>query len=165
MSGETEEAPSGWTIDTALAFLQRQMADHRSLTDAQFTGLRILIDSQADKFALALASSDKAVVKAEVASEKRFESVNEFRAQQRDLIAEFVRMDYMQQALATRDATIAALAGRVRELELSRSTAAGQEHGAQAKVTDQRASLAAYVGLATLAVTIIVIAANLLTGR
>lgn len=61
-----------------------------ALTDAKFVTYRALIDSQAEKVALALASSDKAVGKAEVATEKRFDAVNEFRQtladQARDLM-------------------------------------------------------------------------------
>jgi len=51
-----------------------------SLTDAKFVTFRTLIDSQAEKVALALASADKAVTKAEVAADKRFELLNELRA-------------------------------------------------------------------------------------
>jgi hypothetical protein len=60
------------------------------LTDAKFITFRTLIDSQAEKVALALAASDKAVQKAEVANEKRFDSVNEFRAQLTDQAATFM---------------------------------------------------------------------------
>jgi hypothetical protein len=55
------------------------------VTDAKFVTYRTLIDSQADKVALALAASDKAVSKAETANEKRFEGINEFRGQLGDL--------------------------------------------------------------------------------
>lgn len=41
--------------------------------------LNARIDSQAEKVALALAASDRAINKAETAYDKRFESVNEFR--------------------------------------------------------------------------------------
>lgn len=54
------------------------------LTEAKFVTIRTLIESQADKVALALTASDKAVSKAEGANEKRFEGVNEFRGQLAD---------------------------------------------------------------------------------
>lgn len=54
------------------------------ITDAKFVTFRTLVDSQAEKVALALAASDKAVSKAEVANEKRFEGINEFRGQLAD---------------------------------------------------------------------------------
>lgn len=68
---------------------------------ADLAGLRVLMDerharyqeradSQKENIAAALAAADRAVVKAELATEKRFEGVNEFRAtladQQRTLI-------------------------------------------------------------------------------
>jgi hypothetical protein len=45
--------------------------------------------SMDEKTSLALAASEKAVVKAETATEKRFDSVNEFRGQQKDMMASF----------------------------------------------------------------------------
>jgi hypothetical protein len=61
-----------------------------TLMEARFDTYRALITSQAEKVALALAASDKAVTKAETATEKRFESVNEFRAQLSDQTKGFV---------------------------------------------------------------------------
>ncbi len=58
--------------------------------NAKFEGVRTSMDAQAEKVALALAASDKAVTKAEIATEKRFESVNEFRAQLQDQTRTFV---------------------------------------------------------------------------
>jgi hypothetical protein len=49
-----------------------------------------------EKTGLALTSSKEAVAKAETATEKRFDSVNEFRGQQKDMMASFasrVEMD------------------------------------------------------------------------
>lgn len=72
-----------------------------ALTDAKFVTYRALIDSQAEKVALALASSDKAVGKAEIATEKRFESVNEFRQTLSDQTSTFPSRVELQ-ALAER---------------------------------------------------------------
>lgn len=90
-----------------LAELRRAMAESmqsiKEITDAKFVTFRALLDGNAEKVALALAAADKAVTKAEVAAEKRFEGVNEFRAQQADLISTFLpraeatqRMDTME---------------------------------------------------------------------
>jgi len=54
-------------------------------TEAKFVTYRTLIDSQADKVALALEASEKAIDKAEVATDKRFHSMNEFRKALTDL--------------------------------------------------------------------------------
>ncbi len=75
---------------TGQASVQELLADVRELTErvaaldrlmeAKFVTFDVLVRSQAEKVALALTAADKAVTKAEMATEKRFESVNEFRA-------------------------------------------------------------------------------------
>lgn len=59
---------------------QERIEGLEKITDAKFVTYRTLIDSQAEKVALALAASDKAVNKAEVANEKRFEGLGELRS-------------------------------------------------------------------------------------
>jgi CHASE3 domain sensor protein len=83
MSGETEKAPSGWTVDTALAFTQRQIDDLRALLDERKQAQEVGVNA-------ALLAAEKAVAKAETAAEKRFESVNEFRAQLSDQASTFL---------------------------------------------------------------------------
>jgi phage shock protein A len=56
------EQPKGWTLETL------------------FYHLNDRIEAAKEQAKLALTASDKAIAKAEIASEKRFESVNEFRA-------------------------------------------------------------------------------------
>jgi hypothetical protein len=92
--------------------LQRQMFRHQTeardtearvtaLTDAKFVTYRTLIDSQAEKVALALDATEKAIGKAEVATQKaidkesaanadRFAAVNEFRSQLNDQARTFL---------------------------------------------------------------------------
>ncbi len=55
------EPPKGWTLDTLFYHLSER------------------IEAATEQAKLALTASDKAIAKAEIASEKRFESVNEFR--------------------------------------------------------------------------------------
>ena len=77
------------------------LAADRALTDAKFVTFRTLIDSSAEKVALALDASntainkqeavtDRALTKQENATEKRFESVNEFRQQLNDQTKTFI---------------------------------------------------------------------------
>lgn len=66
MSGETEKQVSGWTVDTLKEYLESLRADDQKAVQA------------------ALLAAKEAVLKAEIATEKRFESVNEFRAQLAD---------------------------------------------------------------------------------
>jgi hypothetical protein len=51
--------------------------------------IRREIQSSRDTLAVAIATIKESVVKADVANEKRFDGVNEFRAQQADIIAKF----------------------------------------------------------------------------
>jgi hypothetical protein len=73
------------------------------LMEAKFVTYRTLIDSQAEKVALALDAAEKAIDKAEAATEKRFDAVNEFRAQLTDQTASFARRDYVEQEMASVD--------------------------------------------------------------
>ena len=66
MSGETEKSVSGWTTDTLKEYIEQRFTDQDKAVQA------------------ALLAAKEAVLKAEVATEKRFESVNEFRAQLAD---------------------------------------------------------------------------------
>lgn len=66
MSGETEKQVSGWTVDTLKEFIEQRITDQDKAVQA------------------ALIAAKEAVIKAETATEKRFESVNEFRAQLAD---------------------------------------------------------------------------------
>lgn len=49
---------------------------------------------------VAMAAAEKAITKAEIATEKRFDAVNEFRAQQADVIATFARKSEIDQRIA-----------------------------------------------------------------
>lgn len=110
MSGETEREVSGWTVDTLHAMFEKrfadvgsnyttQLADLRVMLDeryntsvkaldaafvAQQTAMRVALESAEKAVATALLSAKEAVAKAELSADKRFESVNEFRAQLSD---------------------------------------------------------------------------------
>jgi hypothetical protein len=120
------------------------------ITDAKFVTFRTLIDSQAEKVALALAAADKAVSKAEVATEKRFEGVNEFRAALNDQTRLQVTTDKF-------DSVIDGLNGRIRSLETRIEKAEGQGLGARENKTGIYAAIAAAVGL----LAIVVFVANM----
>jgi phosphopantetheinyl transferase (holo-ACP synthase) len=66
MSGETNREVSGWSVDTLKEYIEQRFTDSDKAVQA------------------ALLAAKEAVLKAEVASEKRFESVNEFRGQLAD---------------------------------------------------------------------------------
>jgi hypothetical protein len=115
MSGETEDNISGWTTDTLRADLQRQLDTLREIFEQR-------INAEHDAMITAMDVAEKAVVKAEVSAEKRFESVNEFRGQLADQVATFmsrqeatVRIDALAEKL---DAEALRTQQRFNELEL-----------------------------------------------
>jgi hypothetical protein len=94
MSGETRTNISGWTVDTALEHVMAQIASNDRRYEERFAAsqkaLELGLAGTKSEINAALVAADRAVQKAEAASEKRFEGVNEFRStlsdQQRTLI-------------------------------------------------------------------------------
>ena len=92
----------------SIARIEEQVAALDRLMTAKFVTLETLMQYQAEKVALALNASQTAIDKSDIADEKardrlaedlsnRFESVNEFRSQQRDMIAGFMpRLEFEQ---------------------------------------------------------------------
>lgn len=74
---------SEWTIGTLKAYYDALLASndqrYAQRFAAQEQAIASALSSQEKAVAAALAAADRAVAKAEMASEKRFESVNEFR--------------------------------------------------------------------------------------
>jgi hypothetical protein len=109
VSGETERNISAWTNDTVLIHLgalmdaadRRYMEKFRAVSqqmsekdvrdqqrfDAQQLALRDALLAQEKAVSAALLAAQEAVSKAETAAEKRFDAVNEFRAQLADQAA------------------------------------------------------------------------------
>lgn len=129
------------------------------ITDAKFVTFRTLIDSQAEKVALALAAADKAVSKAEVATEKRFEGVNERFASVNEFRASLADLSKLQVTTDKFDSVIEGLNLRLRSLEARIEKGEGQGQGAKDNKTGLYAAIAAAVGLIAIFVFI-----NMLTG-
>lgn len=156
-----------------------QLQAAADLTDAKFVTFRTLVDGQARQVELALDASDKAIGKAEIANEKRFDSVNAFRQQLNDQAATFMPRTEAEgivtglgkrlqdlatagQHWVTRDeqaATIARLNERIQELTEWRLRTEGQGMGAKENRTGIYAALSAAVAI----IAIIVFIANTLT--
>ena len=84
--------------------------------------LTLSINSVKDNIAVALAASEKAIGKAELASERRFEGVNEFRATLSDQAATFLpRAEFSVQH--------SALLSRIEQIDKIVNTIAGQTSG------------------------------------
>ena len=99
---------SVWTIDSLKEHLEAMReAQHRELSNAIFS-----VEKTAKA---ALDSSKEAVLKAENATEKRFEGVNEFRATLTDQAARFVTRKEMWGYIVAGIATIAAIVEMLRK--------------------------------------------------
>lgn len=134
MSGETEKQVSGWTVDTLKEYVESLRADDQKAVQA------------------ALQAAKEAVLKAEVATEKRFASVNEFRGQLADQTNTLMpRQEYTVQHKALED-KITELTDRVNRTE-------GQSAGSQITKGNLIAGISVAV---TILGAIIVIANNVL---
>lgn len=154
------EAVNAEQIHTFRDLLQQAAEQIRELTDAKFVTYETLITSQAEKVKLALDATEKAIAvadqvtsraieKAEIANEKRFESVNEFRGQLGDQARTFMpRTEAV--ALAERNAErIQDLATRLNEQGTLIAEARALAQGAK----DNRAGM---ITLISIAVAVIV---------
>src|ERR1700730_3038561 len=82
--------------DQAIAISTAFAANEKAITAAFAANEKLVtaaFNANEKATAMALASAKEAVAKAEAASEKRFESVNEFRGQLRDQAASFITRD------------------------------------------------------------------------
>jgi predicted transcriptional regulator len=108
-----------WRLEQRVNTLER-------LTDAKLANLSTLVDAHAERVGLALAAADKAVSKAETATEKRFESVNEFRQTLSDQTRSFIsRVEFE----AVRDNTAARITDLASRLDKTEGKTVGLNAG------------------------------------
>jgi len=87
------------------------------LIDAKLATLRTVIDLHAEKSVTMQASSDRAISKAEVATEKRFESVNEFRLTLSDQTKSFISKAEFEALRDTAGNRISDMSSRLDKIE------------------------------------------------
>ena len=94
MSGEPEDAVSGWTVDTLRAHIHGLLAEMDLRYQQRFDAQQVAIGDAriaAEKAVqAALSAAKEAVNKAEDSNQRRFESVNEFRSTLSDQAQQFV---------------------------------------------------------------------------
>jgi hypothetical protein len=73
------EQPNGRSHEPDLRQVVAEMDGLRGVMEERDRRYQAILDAMDDKTALALTSAKEAVIKAEIATEKRFDSVNEFR--------------------------------------------------------------------------------------
>lgn len=140
----------------SIARLSEQLAGLRREVLAQDRLYGALISANADKVELALTASDKALAKAETATEKRFDAVNEFRSQLADQAATFMPR-------TEADASTQRLTERIQELTDRVNTSGGATQGAKENKTGLYAALGAAGLLITILLSAVVIVVNILT--
>lgn len=143
-------------VDVQIQDLSQQVSALSALTDAKFVTFRTLIDSQAEKVALALTAADKAVMKSETATEKRFEGVNEFREQLRDQAATLASRREVESGEAALNAQIEVLRGRLTEITRRMDMKEGQSKGVSsslAAIVTAIGATATLVGLIAFIIT------------
>jgi CHASE3 domain sensor protein len=107
-----------WTIGTLYEHLSQVLAERDQRYEQRFADLE-------KSLTVALAASEKAILKAESATERRFEAVNEFRSTLSDQATQFVTS-------AENDATILRISDRLEELANRVNRAEGRGIGLNA---------------------------------
>lgn len=128
-------------LQVQVAALAERLNGLDRVVDEKFVRYKAMLDGQAEKTALALNASDKAITKAEAANERRFEGVNEFRAQLSDQAATFLNRDQYNaahQPLADRLAEVVAERATLVRRDFLDSMLEAQERSfAAARAADQ----------------------------
>ncbi len=125
MTGQKQPcSPNGWTLDKLEKYLSDQIDALRGSVRQQDEQNKERFVAAKEQVNLALASADKAITKADLATEKRFEGVNEFRKTLADQAATLMpRQEYTvrHDALA---AQVIDLGARMLKMETSGLTKA-----------------------------------------
>lgn len=114
----------------------------------QVRQIRTIIEMGSAQVQAAFDASEKAILKAETATERRFESVNEFRAQLASQTASFMPREVAE-------ARFDQHAARIAELDKKASAAAGKSAGVSA-------SVGLMIGASAVVISIVVVFVNVL---
>lgn len=109
--------------------MTQELVPLRDLIEVQIQSLITRIDAQAEKVTVALVAADKAVAKAEIATEKRFDAVNEFRQALADLTALMATRRELEALDVAHKIQLEALGSLITALTRRLDTADGQRKG------------------------------------
>jgi hypothetical protein len=119
VSGETEANVSGWTVDTVAAHFGTLLDEADRRYEQRFIGQEKAVAAALAAVEkggnAALVSAKEAVTKAELASEKRFDAVNEFRQLVNDVLSGAMPRAEAEQRIAGNAEKIAAIEVRFAE--------------------------------------------------
>ena len=135
MSGETEANISAWTIDSLHAHLIVLLNTRDALLAERDRRYEQRFVDQEKAILTALATSSKAIDKAETATELRFQGVNEFRQTLSDQAAQFITRTEVTAGTARNTERIQEIATRL-EGALSRTEATASERRLESRIND-----------------------------
>lgn len=102
---DIDEPSNGWTFRTLKEYFETMIGSLTTQFDQRYEtsqkAIETAFNALSESTRAAMASADKAVLKAEAASEKRFESVNEFRSLVTDQQATFMPRKEAESAIGT----------------------------------------------------------------
>jgi hypothetical protein len=142
----------GWTLEAFTDHVGKQMAELDLRYQQRF-------EAQEKAIAAALAAAERAVLKAEAASERRFESVNEFRSVLTAQSATLATKEEVGLAIKALIDKIDGPSGVARLLDsyMSRDTGRHEETGAAKTQRNQSMTISVAVGVGVLAAAISII--------
>jgi hypothetical protein len=100
VSGETADAPLGWTPDLLRIHIERLLGEMDRRIDGRFEAAERAVGT-------AMASAEKAVLKSEAASSERFAGVNEFRQTVTDITNTKIDRGEAEQRFLSLEKTVA----------------------------------------------------------
>lgn len=148
-----------WTFSTLRIYFDTKLSALRKNLDERFAtqtkALEAALAAAEKAVQAALVSAEKALAKLELAYDKRFESVNEFREQLRVQAAEFVTKAEFR-------AVISGLTEKIDELRTARATVEGREGGSDKDAATRRADIALRMSVIFGSISVVGIAASII---
>jgi hypothetical protein len=145
-------SPHGWTLDTLEAFISERLVSLEKIGNEREERNKERFAASKETIGVAMIAADKAIVKAEIATEKRFDSVNEFRASLADQAASFLpRTEYSISHKALSD-KIDSVMLRITTMESAKDTSSKTEDKFSGRIYG---IVAIAISLATLVVLIV----------
>ena len=120
MTGGTRSDESGWTVDTLRVLMNERDLRYDQRFQAQEKALQDNFIAAEKAISIAMASSDRAVTKAEVAAEKRFDGLNELRGAMSDQASRLMPRAETELAFASLREKVDAALTRVNTIESSK---------------------------------------------
>jgi len=125
-------------MDDLKELLEARLSDQRDIMDERDRRYEDRFKAMDEKTSLALTSSEKAVSKAETATEKRFDAVNEFRSTLADQATNLLSKAEANAKFQGIESTIGEMKHDIASLRESRSAGGGERHAQDAGVSQKR---------------------------